>query len=73
MNASKATPAPPPDLRQSTRAMQAGAHAPESEQPPDAASTEHDSLKYHLLGPSLTKAGQDTVDQQKVSEIIYNA
>ncbi|KAL8651897.1 MAG: hypothetical protein Q9226_004496 [Calogaya cf. arnoldii] len=34
---------------------------------------EHDTLKYHLLGPSLTKAGQDAVDQQKVSEIIYNA
>lgn len=28
---------------------------------------EHDSLKYRLLGPSLTKAGQDSVDQQKVS------
>lgn len=28
--------------------------------------TEHDTLKYHLLGPSLTKAGQDSVDQQKV-------
>lgn len=27
---------------------------------------EHDTLKYHLLGPSLTKAGQDAVDQQKV-------
>ena len=27
---------------------------------------EHDSLKYHLLGPSLTKAGQGSVDQQKV-------
>jgi len=36
-------------------------------------SDEHDTLKYHLLGPSLTKAGQDAVDQQKVSEIIYNA
>jgi DNA polymerase kappa len=44
-----------------------------SPQPPAVSSTEHDSLKYHLLGPSLTKAGQDTVDQQKVSEIIYNA
>ncbi|MCJ1285980.1 hypothetical protein MMC26_005322 [Xylographa opegraphella] len=33
----------------------------------------HDSLRYHLLGPSLTKAGQDSVDQQKVSDIIYNA
>lgn len=31
------------------------------------------SLRYSLLGPSLTKAGQDGVDQTKVSEIIYNA
>ncbi|KAJ6443084.1 DNA-directed polymerase kappa [Purpureocillium lavendulum] len=31
------------------------------------------TLKYHLLGPSLTKAGQDKVDQSKVSEVIYNA
>jgi DNA polymerase kappa len=34
---------------------------------------EHDTLKYHLLGPSLTKAGQDNVDQALVSETIYNA
>ncbi|KAJ5974970.1 hypothetical protein N7481_008677 [Penicillium waksmanii] len=34
---------------------------------------DNDSLRYQLLGPSLTKAGQDAVDQQKVSEIIYNA
>ncbi|KAE8355711.1 hypothetical protein BDV28DRAFT_128465, partial [Aspergillus coremiiformis] len=34
---------------------------------------EYATLKYHLLGPSLTKAGQDAVDQQQVSEIIYNA
>ncbi|KAL0934867.1 DNA-directed polymerase [Colletotrichum truncatum] len=33
----------------------------------------HGTLKYSLLGPSLTKAGQDSVDQSKVSEIIYNA
>ncbi|PYH91210.1 DNA-directed polymerase kappa [Aspergillus ellipticus CBS 707.79] len=32
-----------------------------------------ETLKYSLLGPSLTKAGQDAVDQRKVSEIIYNA
>ncbi|KAL4993910.1 hypothetical protein BDV10DRAFT_177890 [Aspergillus recurvatus] len=32
-----------------------------------------ETLKYQLLGPSLTKAGQDLVDQRKVSEIIYNA
>ncbi|KAI8724731.1 DNA polymerase kappa [Fusarium sp. LHS14.1] len=31
------------------------------------------TLKYSLLGPSLLKAGQDKVDQSKVSEIIYNA
>lgn len=30
------------------------------------ATVDHDTLKYHLLGPSLTKAGQDSVDQQKV-------
>ncbi|KAI0449084.1 hypothetical protein F5B21DRAFT_495552 [Xylaria acuta] len=36
-------------------------------------SGQHQTLKYHLLGPSLTKAGQDAVDQAKVSEIIYNA
>lgn len=35
--------------------------------------SQHHSLKHHLLGPSLTKAGQDAVDQQKVSEIIYEA
>ena len=35
--------------------------------------SQHHSLKHHLLGPSLTKAGQDTVDQHKVSEIIYEA
>lgn len=26
----------------------------------------HATLKYSLLGPSLTKAGQDSVDQSKV-------
>ena len=35
----------------------------------DNAVNEHDTLKYHLLGPSLTKAGQDSVDQQKVLTI----
>lgn len=28
---------------------------------------DYETLKYQLLGPSLTKAGQDAVDQQKVS------
>lgn len=40
---------------------------------PDPKSSQHTSLKYHLLGPSLTKSGQDNVDQKRVSEIIYNA
>lgn len=31
-------------------------------------SSQHRTLKYQLLGPSLTKAGQDAVDQKKVSE-----
>ena len=37
------------------------------------AASQHHSLKHHLLGPSLTKAGQDTVDQKQVAEIIYEA
>lgn len=35
--------------------------------------SQHHSLKHHLLGPSLTKAGQNGVDQKKVAEIIYEA
>ena len=35
--------------------------------------SQHHSLKHHLLGPSLTKAGQSGVDQKKVSEVIYEA
>lgn len=35
---------------------------------PENLRSEHESLKYHLLGPSLTKAGQDKVDQQKVNQ-----
>ena len=31
------------------------------------AEQKHQTLKYSLLGPSLTKAGQDSVDQSKVS------
>jgi hypothetical protein len=34
----------------------------------DSALSAHDTLKYHLLGPSLTKAGQDAVDQKKVGD-----
>lgn len=35
----------------------------------EIAVAEHDTLKYHLLGPSLTKPGQDAVDQQKVARV----
>ena len=35
--------------------------------PSRTSSDEHNTLKYHLLGPSLTKAGQDAVDQKKVN------
>ncbi|PMD33631.1 DNA-directed polymeras-like protein kappa [Hyaloscypha variabilis F] len=41
--------------------------------PEEKTAAEHETLKYSLLGPSLTKSGQDNVDQQKVSEVIYNA
>lgn len=44
-----------------------GASEPAQDAAPAAASDSHDTLKYHLLGPSLTKAGQDAVDQRKVS------
>ncbi|KAK4195254.1 hypothetical protein QBC40DRAFT_343569 [Triangularia verruculosa] len=66
--------------------QQNGLHAPESDetvedriaQPncadaDEASGSDLASLKYSLLGPSLTKAGQDKVDQSKVAEIIYNA
>src|SRR5204863_2710925 len=43
----------------------------EADVPPQA--SQHHSLKHSLLGPSLTKAGQDAVDQKRVSEIIYEA
>lgn len=33
---------------------------------------EQRTLKYSLLGPSLLKAGQDKVDQSKVSVVCEN-
>lgn len=36
------------------------------EQSEPAGEEDYETLKYQLLGPSLTKAGQDAVDQQKV-------
>ncbi|CAG8185259.1 unnamed protein product [Penicillium olsonii] len=54
--------------------MQSSGDTPGKDANPDLAPTDDlDTLKYQLLGPSLTKAGQDSVDQQKVSEVIYNA
>lgn len=47
-----------------------------SKDPDDLASKDadgdHDTLKYSLLGPSLTKAGQDAVDQKKVRQSILH-
>lgn len=40
------------------------ASQPQPQQQPVA--SQHATLKYSLLGPSLTKAGQDSVDQRKV-------
>ncbi|KAH0367729.1 DNA polymerase kappa, partial [Aureobasidium melanogenum] len=49
------------------------ASLPTPDDPTNPDSSQHHTLKYHLLGPSLTKPGQDDVDQKKVSEIIYEA
>lgn len=44
---------------------------PENDQNDDAAlDGDLETLKYRLLGPSLTKAGQDSVDQQKVGILM---
>lgn len=40
--------------------------ASEPTTPDEKDDNEHKSLKYSLLGPSLTKSGQDSVDQSKV-------
>jgi hypothetical protein len=40
--------------------------ASESTTPDEKKENEHTSLKYSLLGPSLTKSGQDSVNQSKV-------
>ncbi|KAJ5096436.1 hypothetical protein NUU61_005792 [Penicillium alfredii] len=54
--------------------MESSGQLPADDQSSESARGEdYGTLKYQLLGPSLTKAGQDAVDQQKVSEIIYNA
>lgn len=45
-------------------------HGPGSPQP-EGHGDNLKTLKYHLLGPSLTKAGQDAVDQAKVSFITF--
>ena len=39
----------------------------EPSSPSESKEAEYETLKYHLLGPSLTKAGQDAVDRKKVS------
>ncbi|KAB5566973.1 hypothetical protein GE09DRAFT_1108839 [Coniochaeta sp. 2T2.1] len=72
-----ATDAPnPPTVSSGPEPEQSDAKKSDDAQPTSAAdansNSNHESLKYSLLGPSLTKAGQDSVDQSKVSEIIYS-
>ncbi|KAJ8612190.1 hypothetical protein MRB53_037580 [Persea americana] len=62
-----------PVLHESTNDAESKAASEDDKARLAALAPEHETLKYHLLGPSLTKAGQDSVDQHKVSEIIYNA
>ncbi|KAJ4514699.1 hypothetical protein HRR75_004063 [Exophiala dermatitidis] len=67
----------PTDVDQNAAGENRAASSPTVTDPPAAlpvpAASQHHSLKHHLLGPSLTKAGQDAVDQKRVSEIIYEA
>ncbi|SPO06166.1 related to DNA polymerase IV, DNA-damage-inducibile protein dinP [Cephalotrichum gorgonifer] len=69
-------PSNPPNVRDGTPELPPPTTGPEKQDgadaDPDAERHDHDTLKYQLLGPSLTKAGQDSVDQTKVAEIIYN-
>lgn len=54
-----------PDSNNAAEVVQSETRPPSNAELNDS----NDTLKYHLLGPSLTKAGQDKVDQQKVSVI----
>lgn len=49
-------------------------HVEMTETPPNPKEEagKHNTLKYSLLGPSLTKAGQDSVDQQKARVSVLN-
>ncbi|KAF7523618.1 hypothetical protein G7054_g11708 [Neopestalotiopsis clavispora] len=70
-NETRAQQTPGPDNEAALVPVEEADDAPDA--PDAAAADDHNTLKYSLLGPSLTKAGQDSVDQSKVSEIIYNA
>lgn len=51
--------------------MESSGENPASDPKPESVPDEDfGTLKYQLLGPSLTKAGQDSVDQQKVRLMI---
>lgn len=53
--------------------MESSGEKPASDpQPESAPDGDFGTLKYQLLGPSLTKAGQDSVDQQKVRIMIVS-
>ncbi|RPA76304.1 DNA/RNA polymerase, partial [Ascobolus immersus RN42] len=46
---------------------------PPKPEPAEPAHPTHTSLHHSLLGPSLLKAGQNGVDQEKVAQLIYEA
>jgi DNA polymerase kappa len=52
--------------------MESSGAEPGNDPKPQSANEDFGSLKYQLLGPSLTKAGQDSVDQQKVRLVIQS-
>lgn len=53
--------------------MESSGENPASDPQPESAPDEDfGTLKYQLLGPSLTKAGQDSVNQQKVRLMIVS-
>ncbi|KAH0610335.1 uncharacterized protein H6S33_011862 [Morchella sextelata] len=57
----------------STTSSSSSSSSSSSNADPPTTKEAHKTLRHSLLGPSLLKAGQDRVNQQKVGEIIYNA
>jgi DNA polymerase kappa len=52
--------------------MESSGDKPVTSKPQSPPDEDYETLKYQLLGPSLTKAGQDSVDQQKVGLVMLS-